>query len=82
MKNIVKYANRKLYDTETSKYVNLKELLALPLGSFKVTSKETGADLTVETLFSYLANSSSDPIVDAKEIKVKVMQHCINILSA
>lgn len=81
MRTIIKYSNRKLYDTETSKYITLKELLALPLGSFKVTDKKTGADITVETLFSLLANSIS--LVDStKETKVKVMEYCIGQLSS
>jgi len=80
MKTVIKYNNRKLYDTDESKYINLKELLALPLGSFKVVEKENGLDVTVETLFSYLANSSNP--VEEKETKVKVMQYCIGALSS
>lgn len=81
MKNIIKYNNRKLYDTEASKYINLKELLGLPLGSFKVTEKETGNDITVETLFSYLASDTNNMEI-TKQTKINVMQHCINVLSA
>ncbi len=78
MKTIIKYDNRKMYDKESSKYVNLKDLVNLPLGSFKVLEKKTGNDITIETLFSYLATFDS---MEVKETKVKVMEHCIKLLS-
>lgn len=77
MKVIVKYNNRKLYDTETSKYVNLQELLKLPLGSFKVFEKATNTDITVDTLLAAVAFNDSE----VPEVKVAVMLHCINVLS-
>jgi len=78
MKTIVKYNNRKLYDKQESKYINLKELVSMELGSFKVVEKETGNDITVNTMLSYLSNDSSE---NSNEYKVKVMKHCIELLS-
>jgi polyhydroxyalkanoate synthesis regulator protein len=72
---IVKYNNRKLYNRESSKYVTLGELLAMPMGSFQVIQKETGLDITIETLLSALTNPEN------KEVKVKAMQHCLNVWS-
>jgi PHB/PHA accumulation regulator DNA-binding domain/Poly(hydroxyalcanoate) granule associated protein (phasin) len=49
---IKKYANRKLYDTRTSKYVTLDELAGLVRDGheIKVVDRETGQDLTQVTL--------------------------------
>lgn len=79
MKTVVKYGNRKLYDRDSSKYINLKNLMEMPLGSFKVIEKNTGNDITLDTLLSYLSSN----IVDVtSESKVQVMKHCIELLSA
>ena len=78
MKTIIKYNNRKMYDKENSKYINLGELISMPLGTFKVIEKETGNDITLDTLFSYLSNNT---INYTNESKVKVMRHCIDLLS-
>jgi len=53
MARVVKrYANRKLYDTTTSRYVALDDIAALIRGGeeVEVTDNETGADLTAVTL--------------------------------
>jgi len=53
MPRVVKrYANRKLYDTTTSRYVALDDIAALIRGGeeVEVTDNETGADLTAVTL--------------------------------
>jgi polyhydroxyalkanoate synthesis repressor PhaR len=49
---IKKYANRRLYDTETSAYINLAELAELVRGGMrvKVVGVSDGADLTQEVL--------------------------------
>jgi polyhydroxyalkanoate synthesis regulator phasin len=49
---IKKYANRKLYDTRTSKYVTLEGLAGLVRDGheIKVVDRETGQDLTQVTL--------------------------------
>jgi len=78
MKVIVKYSNRKMYDKETSKYVNLEELVSMPLDSVKVIDKSTGNDVTVNALLSYLSNNTEN---QSKESKIRVMRHCIGLLS-
>jgi polyhydroxyalkanoate synthesis repressor PhaR len=53
MARVVKrYANRKLYDTTTSRYVALDDIAAMVRGGeeVEVTDNETGADLTAVTL--------------------------------
>jgi polyhydroxyalkanoate synthesis repressor PhaR len=53
MARVVKrYANRKLYDTTTSRYVALDDIAALIRGGeeVEVTDNESGADLTAVTL--------------------------------
>lgn len=79
MKTVIKYSNRKLYDKESSKYINLKDLMDMQLGSFKVIEKDTGNDITLDTMLSYLASNTVDA---ANDSKVKVMKHCIDLLSA
>jgi polyhydroxyalkanoate synthesis repressor PhaR len=43
---IKKYANRKLYDTRTSRYVTLDAIASLVRDEIKVVDRETGQDLT------------------------------------
>jgi len=49
---IKKYANRKLYDTRTSRYITLDEIAELVRGGheIKVVDRDHGADLTQVTL--------------------------------
>ena len=49
---IKKYANRKLYDTRTSRYITLDEIAELVRGGheIKVVDRDNGADLTQVTL--------------------------------
>jgi polyhydroxyalkanoate synthesis repressor PhaR len=56
MRTIRRYANRKLYDTKDSHYVNLTDLAKLIRDGeeIRVTSKETGKDLTSRTLTEIL----------------------------
>lgn len=77
MKTVVKYSNRKLYDKDTSKYVTLLDLLKMPLDGLKVVEHGSGTDITMPTLLSGIAQEG---VFD--DIRVKVMQHCINELSA
>ena len=58
MRIIKRYLNRKLYDTELSKYVSLDHVLKLAvLGKdFAVLNNKTGEDLTASTLFTAMAN--------------------------
>jgi len=57
MARVVKrYANRKLYDTTTSRYVALEDIAAMVRSGeeVEVTDNETGADLTAVTLAQIL----------------------------
>src|SRR6266581_6663000 len=49
---IKKYANRKLYDTRTSRYITLDEIAGLVRDGheIKVVDRDNGADLTQVTL--------------------------------
>jgi polyhydroxyalkanoate synthesis regulator protein len=71
---IIKYNNRKLYNVLTHSYINLKDLVSLPLGSFRVITKETGKDITNDTLFSYLGNLTDSVL----ETKNKVMKYLLS----
>jgi polyhydroxyalkanoate synthesis repressor PhaR len=65
-KVIRKYANRKLYDTETSKYVTLKHLLLeISAGrDVQVLDNESKADITGSTLMRAIVESE-DGSIDA-----------------
>jgi len=75
MKIVMKYKNRKLYDTEMSRYISVAELAKLPLDSFKVEKHLTGEDVTTDTLLGALTSENV-----GSEIKVQVMKHCISEL--
>jgi len=52
MKVIKRYSNRKLYDSEISKYINLKTLVVdcLQNRDFMVVDNESHRDVTIKTL--------------------------------
>ena len=52
MRTIRRYANRKLYDTRESHYVNLQQIADLIRSGeeIRITSKSTGMDLTAATM--------------------------------
>lgn len=80
MKTIVKYANRKLYDKELSRYTSLSEIMKLPLGSFRVVLHMPDnriVDITTESLLS--AISAITPTGD--DLKVEIMKFCVERLS-
>lgn len=55
---VVKYKNRKMYDPQASKYVNLDEIGALAkIDGFKVVERETGTDITAKVLAAYVATN-------------------------
>jgi polyhydroxyalkanoate synthesis repressor PhaR len=56
MRIIRRYANRKLYDTENSRYVTLDEVAAIIRGGdeVQVVYKDTGRDLTAATMASII----------------------------
>jgi polyhydroxyalkanoate synthesis regulator protein len=47
---IVKYSNRKLYDTQESKYINLKDIGEMLMETFVVLEHETSKDVTDEII--------------------------------
>ena len=52
MRTIRRYSNRKLYDTQDSHYVTLAQIATIIRAGeeIRVTSKDTGKDLTTATL--------------------------------
>ena len=80
MKTVKRYSNRKLYDTETSKYTTVLELVKLPLGSFEIIDQDAkgnvNKDITTEVLLGSLSNNEVHVTT-----KVEVMKHCINKLA-
>jgi polyhydroxyalkanoate synthesis repressor PhaR len=52
MRNIKRYSNRKLYDTQDSRYVTLQQIAVLVRGGdeIRVVDKNTQRDLTSSTL--------------------------------
>ena len=55
-KIFVRYANRKLYDTQTSAYVTVQAIAKLPAGSFKVIDQRTREDITNDVILSALTS--------------------------
>lgn len=62
MITIKKYPNRRLYDTEQSKYVNLDYILELiqDLKDFKVVDSKTGEDQTKTILIQIISEQEVD----------------------
>jgi polyhydroxyalkanoate synthesis repressor PhaR len=66
---ILKYGNRRLYDTTTHRHITLRDLRELVLRdvSFVIRNKSSGADLTHATLLSVLIDcetSNCEPVLD------------------
>ena len=63
---IKKYPNRRLYDTEVSRYITLQEIRALVLSgdAFKVIDKHSGDDITRSILLQVISEQEEggDPI--------------------
>jgi polyhydroxyalkanoate synthesis repressor PhaR len=63
---IKKYPNRRLYDTEVSRYITLQEIRALVLSgeSFQVIDKHSGDDITRSILLQVISEQEEggDPI--------------------
>lgn len=62
VKVIKRYANRKLYDTETSKYTTLKEIVALIASGreVQVVDNVSKADITGSTMLMALVETEQD----------------------
>ncbi len=56
MRNIKRYSNRKLYDTQESRYVTLQQIAVFVRGGdeIRVVDKDTQRDLTSATLAQIL----------------------------
>lgn len=59
---VKKYGNRRLYDTEASKYITLDELAAMLQGGrdVKVVDAKSGTDLTKTVLLQIIADQEKD----------------------
>ncbi len=59
---IRKYGNRRLYDTSTSRYINLEDIAALIRNGtdVQIVDVNTGADLTGATLTQIIAEDAKD----------------------
>lgn len=60
MRLIRRYANRKMYDSQESHYINLDQLADLIRAGeeIRVTSKDTGKDLTTVTMMEILVEEA------------------------
>ncbi len=66
---IRKYVNRRLYDTQESRYVNLEELRRLILEGeqIRVVERTSGADITTSILLQIIGESQREnPLLSAK----------------
>ncbi len=70
---IKKYPNRRLYDTEISRYITLSDLKELVVSycDFKVIEAKTGEDLTRCTLMQIIAEEemNAQPLLTAEILK-------------
>ena len=62
VKVIKRYANRKLYDTETSKYTTLKEIVTMVANGreMQVVDNVSNEDITGTTLLSAIVETEQD----------------------
>ncbi len=77
---IKKYANRRLYDTELSRYITLEEIRQFVLDNinFRVIEAQTGADITKSTLLLIISSQEegAEPV-----FSLEVLQHLIRCYS-
>lgn len=73
---IKKYANRRLYDTQSSSYITLDNLKQLVLDrvEFRVIDAQTQADITKSTLLQII---SADEETTTPIFTIEVLQHLI-----
>lgn len=88
MKVIKKYANRKYYDTEISKYISLQDIHSMVLADtlFIVIENDTKQDITAQVILdvTYLVNKSNELDVSILKniIKAKGVKAYVNSLTA
>jgi polyhydroxyalkanoate synthesis repressor PhaR len=76
MRTIKRYSNRKLYDTQESRYVTLSQIAAIIRTGeeIQVTEKNSGKDLTSATLaqiiFDETKNGKPLPVLGLRKIIV------------
>jgi polyhydroxyalkanoate synthesis repressor PhaR len=76
MRTIRRYSNRKLYDTQTSRYVTLAQIAAIIRtgDDIQVVDKNTGKDLTTATMaqiiFEETKEGQSLPVTGLRKIIV------------
>jgi polyhydroxyalkanoate synthesis regulator protein len=75
MKHLIKYRNRKIYDPDIRKYVNLTDIKEMILNGFTVVieDKDTGADVTPEVLATII----SEVIIKERNIAMKKLLEII-----
>jgi polyhydroxyalkanoate synthesis repressor PhaR len=75
VKHLIRYRNRKIYDSDIRGYVTLEDILAMVLEGNRVVveDKESGADLTAQTLALVI----SEVVVKEKKVPVSVLTEII-----
>ncbi len=76
---IKKYPNRRLYDTDASRYITLVDIrdLVIQECSFQVIDKSTGADITRSILLQVISEQEQqgDPIMSAPFLEQVIRAH-------
>ena len=71
---IIKYANRKHFNTQTSRYVTLPEVLALGVDNFIVLDHVTKKDITFEVLINALSGHFRDNPAAFEAVKPAIVE--------
>jgi hypothetical protein len=71
---IMKYANRKHYNTETSEYVTLPQILGLGVDNFVVIDNATKNDITFEVLINALHGHFRDNPAAFETVKPAIVE--------
>lgn len=79
MKELIRYKNRKIYDSDTQKYVTLAEITEMLLNglSVTITEYETGANLTSYIYSTVLTELTKTHKVPAQKI-LEIIQNCVD----
>jgi hypothetical protein len=71
---IVRYANRKLYNTELSNYATLPQVLALGVDNFIVLDNKTKKDITFDVLINALSGHFRDNPTAFETVKPVIVE--------
>ena len=78
-RTITKYPNRRLYDTEKSRYITLSDIrdLILERVDFAVIDKRSGADITRSILFQVISDleQNGEPVMSRRFLSLVVQSH-------